>query len=318
MVIIPPCIGEFIDEARSQKIRDMFVSHQGKETIAVEIPVRTLDEADYEQVFNQFSTELHGRIEIPEFTNKMQNDFSTTKRQHQIASQINLMASLQEFFEYEVIDFGCGLRAVEMYGEESAWDKLNQKLANIRAILEPIKDDIHISDKWWDDVSNVFHNLALTRKDPSNPKVHKFWSEIITKTKDWEHKPGEFYGMGPRTHRVKAYDGWLIKFLTGQDVIKVKHIQQHAEELSGLNQVPCKVSMTWCNPPISEQVQLTAGVMGFQFHKGECTSNGVPSLQPVHMWAMMIASDSKLPRSAGQVQKIVDAAISEDGSVEAD
>ena len=60
-----------------------------------------------------------------------------------------------------------------------------------------------------------------------------------------------------------------------------------------------KVSLTWCSPPISDESTLVAGMVGFKVHKGE-ESDGiepceaVPSVQPHHMWAMMLPPNSPI------------------------
>jgi hypothetical protein len=51
------------------------------------------------------------------------------------------------------------------------WEKLNEKLTSIRKLLEPLEDKLHsesITSAWWDHVSFVFQNLALTLKAPES------------------------------------------------------------------------------------------------------------------------------------------------------
>ena len=60
-----------------------------------------------------------------------------------------------------------------------------------------------------------------------------------------------------------------------------------------------KVSLTWCSPPISDESTLVAGMVGFKVHKGEEsdeieTCEAVPSVQPHHMWAMMLPPNSPI------------------------
>lgn len=64
------------------------------------LTARYIEEANYDDLFQQFSDQLEKSIKVPKFATVMQNDFSTTSGPHKIASQINLMGSLQEFFEY--------------------------------------------------------------------------------------------------------------------------------------------------------------------------------------------------------------------------
>jgi len=65
--------------------------------------------------------------------------------------------------------------------------------------------------------------------------------------------------------------------------------------LKGLNSVPLTITKKFLNPPISEEAKLTAGIMGFKIHSGEgCTFNGVPLLQPHHMWALELPANSPI------------------------
>jgi hypothetical protein len=261
------------------------------------IDVHTIYEVNYEAVFDTFSSELEERIKVPEFADTMQNDFSTSSPSHKIASQINLMASLQEFFTYQMGMSGCGIKGVEMLGKVSDWDKLKEKLDRVRKLLAPIEDKLKrqgLDPEWWDHVSDVFENLALTYKQPKTPTVRKFWADILMHSKDWAYGPS-----GMSRGEVEAYNGWLIKFLLGQDSILVKDMQNEKtlKKLSGLNEVPLNIVMTWCSPPIEDEAQLVSGIMGFTFHPEKATFNGVPSLQPHHMWAMMLPPDSPLRES---------------------
>ena len=52
--------------------------------------------------------------------------------------------------------------------------------------------------------------------------------------------------------------------------------------------------MKYLDNPVSEESELTAGLMGFEVH--ENTFNGVPSVQPHHMWAMTLRPDSPARR----------------------
>ena len=98
----------------SQKVRDLFVSHEGKQNISVKLPVYTIYEANYDQLFSAFSSELEQRIKITKYADTVQNDFSTSSSAQTIASQINLMSSMQEFFSYEMMCCGCGLKGLEI------------------------------------------------------------------------------------------------------------------------------------------------------------------------------------------------------------
>lgn len=202
---------------------------------------------------------------------------------------------------------GCGLRGLEMSGSVNDWARLALKLVEVRETLKPIETTLDISSVWWDHVLEVFHNLASTRKNPDNPNVAKFWINVLMDTTGTKYVGGGG-SMPGRPVEVEAYDGWLVRFLMDRKKVLVEDLKNSKnvrEKLSGFNKVPMKVSLTWCDPPVSDQSTLIAGIVGFKLHKGEdrdVTENvdgeAVPSVEPNHMWAMLLPPDS--PVRVGQ------------------
>lgn len=223
----------------------------------------------------------------------MQNDFSTSTSTHQITSQINLMASLQEFFDYEMGLLGCGIRGVEMLGKQEDWDKLLLKIRQLKKVLSPIVNDISwdLGQEWFDHVEFVFSKLSETYSKKSSKEVCDFWADIFMVGEGWKYGPSGFGG-----YAVEKYNGWLVQFLIGRREILVEDFfsDDNKEQMRGLNSVPMKVTMKYLDPPVSDESTLVAGIMGFEAH--EKTYNGVPSLQPHHMWAMKLPVNSPLRR----------------------
>jgi len=305
----------------SEKVRDLFVSHEGKQNIPIGLPAYTIYDADYNDLFSAIGSQIEDRIKCPEYASCMQNDFESSGPEHKISSQINLMASMQEFFTYEMVCCGCGLRGLEMVGSVEDWDSLSIKLKKVRDILKPIQRMTLLLDEWWDSVLDVYQNLAQTRKNPNgDPSIPKFWINILMDTTGTKYVGGGG-SMPGKPVEVAAYDGWLIRFLTGNDKILAEDLKNN-RELSGWNEVPMKVSMIWCKPPVADESTLVAGIVGYKLHNGgtsikgsrkrmvsaihgnsqqseeEDDDNGngdvVPSVEPHHMWAMLLAPSSPL------------------------
>lgn len=68
----------------------------------------------------------------------MQNDFSYSTPSQIIATQINLILSLLEFFSYEMDMCGRGIKELEMLRSQEDWDPLRDKLLSIEKLLSPI------------------------------------------------------------------------------------------------------------------------------------------------------------------------------------
>jgi len=90
--------------SKSENVRKFFVEHEGKKELRVKVgpPPLKLDSLDYSWLFDQFSNGIEENIKVPQYVQQMIPDFSTTTPIHKIVSQINLMSSVQEYFEYTV------------------------------------------------------------------------------------------------------------------------------------------------------------------------------------------------------------------------
>ena len=94
-------------KSTSEPVRELFVDHEGKKEIKVDLPVTNIYDIRYEDLFATFSLEIRQNIKVPAFADCMQSDFSSTTPTHKIASEINLMASMQQFFSYETGRYRC-------------------------------------------------------------------------------------------------------------------------------------------------------------------------------------------------------------------
>jgi hypothetical protein len=121
-------------------------------------------------------------------------DFTTTTPTARIASQISIMESVKEFFNYKIAFTGCGLPEVTIDGSVKDWEKILTRLEYLSQF------DL----KWWtSELKPVIQKIIDTKKG----KVDKqFWMNMVK-----YHKLG-VYGS------YDGIDGWLLKFypyLTG-------------------------------------------------------------------------------------------------------
>jgi hypothetical protein len=178
-----------------------------------------------------------------------------------------------------------------MLGTQADWDHLVEKLRAVEQQLSPISSEVGLGEEWFRHVEYVFRNIAQSYSDPESTNVKNFWADVLCVGKDWKYGPSGFGG-----HEVEAYNGWLIKFLTGRDSLWKEDLSssETRQELGGLSSVPMKVSLTYRKPIVSDKSELRAGIMGFLLVEPEETFNHVPALQPNHMWAMMLPPLSPL------------------------
>ena len=170
-------VARAIDQNSSKaSVRNMFVDHEGKKDITVQVNDPTIYTVDYNFLFDQIAEQLIGNLKVPEFVDGVTADFGTTSAVQKIVSQITLMYSVKQYFNFGMA-CGCGIPALEMLGSEEDWMKLSSKLKVLRTLLEPIENDLGLSSKWWDLVQKVFWNLQTTYR--GNPDKD-WWSHIMS------------------------------------------------------------------------------------------------------------------------------------------
>ena len=65
------------------------------------MPNDNIYDVDYTYFFNEMSKEISKNIKVPSYVDVISADFSSTTPVQKIVSQITVMSSLQEFFEYK-------------------------------------------------------------------------------------------------------------------------------------------------------------------------------------------------------------------------
>ena len=159
----------------------------------------------------------------------------------------------------------CGIPGVEMLGTEEDWQKLLSKLEALKNLLEPIKDDLGLSEMWWSVVKEVFEKLLATYRGTPD---YDWWSRIVTY---------QGFGSGP-----SGYTGWITKFME-----MIEDPKEVYEFTSGLMTVP----LTIAHPSgLEDTAALVAGCLGFTIH-GDGTDE-IPSVQPFQGWSLLLPKNS--------------------------
>ena len=253
--------------SHKDSVRQMFVSHEGKKTLEVQVPTLSLRDVDYNWFFNEMSKAISENVKVPEYVDAMTADFSVTTSVQKIVSQIALMSSLQKYFDYTMYTM-CGIPGVEMLGTEEDWKRLQSKLKVLRTLLEPIENDIGLRTEWWDLVETVFRKLLATYQ--GKPDKH-FWSLIVS------HEKAFMSGQ------KGGYTGWITQFMEG-----TKERLETYEFSSGLVTVPLTIEDLASG--VKDTSALVAGMLGFTVHE-ESTSQ-VPSVRPFQGWCLLLPKES--------------------------
>ena len=256
------------DNGEKNKVRNFFVEHEGKKTIT--IIVASLASMDYSWLFDQFSKGIRKNIKVPGYVEAMEADFSTTKSDQLISSQIMLMSSLQKYFNY-VCCTECGIPGVEMKGNEQDWIQLVTKTENLKLMLEPIMDELGLKS-WFESTLTMLRKLLNTFE--GNPDKD-WWSHILS----WDVS----YGSGASCN----WSGWIIEFLRAGTGENPKNFQ------SGTVSVPLKLIDNNCYPPVEDMGQLVAGTIGFTVEEGK----RAPVVEAKQGWVLFLPKGSPvIPR----------------------
>jgi len=256
--------------SKKEQVRNFFVQHEGKKKLVVRVgPTICIDCVDYSWFFEEMSQKIGENINVPDYVDHMKSDFSTSTPVHKIVAEIALMHSVQEYFEY-VMGTLCGIPAIEMKGTQDDWQRLIDKVKDLRKTLKPIEFELGLA-KWWRKVEHITHKLMETYNGMPD---EDWWSRVINIRS---------YGSGTPDFR-----GW---FMT--DLLNIHDASSIGSAPSGLVSIP----MTIDGEKGEEKSAVVAGMIGYKIHQNG-TTNGRPSLEPMHGWALFLERNSiYLPRS---------------------
>lgn len=251
-------------EANHPNVRSFFVNHEGKKRLVVDAGP-SIYNTNYDQFFREMSRQIRANINKPLYTNAMESDFSSSTPVHKIVSNIMLMYSFKEYFDY-VSNLFCGIPGVIMMGKEIDWENMISKLEEVESILEPIEDQLQLA-KWFKSSKRVLKELLNTFR--GNPN-QDWWLRIMT----IKHRGGSGGGT--------YIDGWYVRDFLG----KTGNVDFRALK-SGLNAVPLIIT----DGQREEEAALVAGVTGYKVEKG--TNTNVPVVSAVQGWGLLMSPDRK-------------------------
>ena len=216
----------------AEKLRKMFVSHEGK--VAIEVTRNHFVKGrqnPWEEVFSEFSEKICGHIG-DETHSMIVPSFSTTGPVEKAASEIVLMEAMQNYFTYS-FRTACGIPEFTLEGTVEDWKQLREKAAKLS------KFDL----EWW--TSHLLPVLDQFVAASSGEVDEAFWSSI--------YKLGGGSG-GP------FVSGWILKlfpYLSGNGRNCFQVLTTDAFP-SGLSLVP----FTWFYVNLQFRMYFIGGFVG--------------------------------------------------------
>ncbi|KAF8454828.1 hypothetical protein BDZ91DRAFT_841595, partial [Kalaharituber pfeilii] len=235
--------------ANAERFRYKFVSFEGKQTLRIVVDTLTSGEIAVEM-----GKLLQENIVDPDLREWIVPHFTTTTAEDTSVSSAIMMATLKEYFNYEVYLL-CGIPSVTLHGEKKDWEMLYRKIHKLKEFgLE--------TTMWYHLLEPILGRFVRAWDDPDGEWNKQFWARAAT-----THNHGGFCGPPP------DLTGWITAFMPFNDegkwqfsngifcVIDGAWYPKHPQD-----QIPRAV----VNVPVRVfeqgrkfESQLVAGVMGF-------------------------------------------------------
>ena len=241
--------------SKKEEVRKYFVDHEGKKRLTVDV---SSGAKDYEAFFRQMTTLIQSNIKVENYVDTIRSNFTTSTETHRIVSEITVMSSMQEFFEYCMRTL-CGIPFVEMEGTEEDWVKLGSKLSDLKKMLQPIHGAIGLSEEWWKKIESICDKLLDTYRGEGDKE---WWSKIFS---------SQQHGFG--SGEYVTYNGWFLR-----ELLNIGSVETLESLPSGLVSVP----LTFNNNGCESKGAIVSGIAGISID----TTSEVPVVSSHHGWAI--------------------------------
>jgi hypothetical protein len=236
----------------AEKMREHFVSHEGKKTLSVSADSFVKGENNaWETIFPQFKAQIGNNISN-DIHNIIATEFSTTTAVEKAVFELTLMEAMSEYFEYQTPSI-CGIPEITLLGTVEDWQK----------IIDDTKKLAIYDLSWWTDVLlPILHQFLETAKGNVNLK---FWQSIY----NYESMSG-----------VSIISGWVVQFLPyveiaidGGNEVELQEKYQSVHKKMVVEEDGYIIEYHTC-----KNVSL------FRNYQGEVESWEEPSFDANHLW----------------------------------
>lgn len=182
----------------AERLRHLFVNHEGKRTLTVDLSPFNLSQIDLGKVALEFASSIHDNVVDPELRQWMLPKFSTTTSDDKAVAAFSMMGALQNYFDYHML-CGCGLPSVTLEGEREDWAELARRVEKLPQYGEECV-------RWAELLRPVMSHMLLTFDKPESQEVKDFWLRAV-------HEAGvEGSGWG-----ILTLSGWITAFAFFQE-----------------------------------------------------------------------------------------------------
>lgn len=228
--------------ANTEELRDQIVDFDGKMTLVAAGNEENIKQINWENAIPQFTQQIKENTK-GDIAETIMADFSTTTPTELIATEVTLMESVQNYFEYVYIMAGCGIPEITLLGTHDDWQKEYDKAVSLR----------QYQLNWWiDELKPILKQFIEASKGNIDTD---FWKAMF------------------RTHSQDGYgapnliDGWIVKFFPYNSAGKRMNLENIPD--NAINELPNELAsadVLIINLFTDEKtmVELCAGFIGLE------------------------------------------------------
>ena len=234
--------------AHSEQLRDQIVNHTEKMHLVVESDKELLSEdADWEQMMSDFTARIEKNTK-GDIAQTITADFTTTGITERITSQITLMETLKDYFEYVVVYLACGIPTVTLTGTPQDWKKVLEKTKRLEK---------YGIGEWIQSLVPILTEFVKASEGKAN---QAFWQGMVKK-----ERIDKLAGGACDPRKPTALDGWILKFFpdeNGQTPDQVPHTHKMPAERVYVDFIYKIINRTNGKIMLETPLQLIAGFIG--------------------------------------------------------
>lgn len=237
--------------AHPEEMRQQLVSHDGKMDLIVQSKEDLFSEkADWPALISGFTAQID-RYTKNDIAKTITADFTTTTPAERIASQITLMESVKEYFNYTVMSISCGIPSIAITGTPDDWRQVQEKTRKLEAYSG--------IGKWAQSLEPILQEFVYAAEGKPNKK---FWQDIVKK-----HRVKKLTGGGCSSELPTKLNGWILKFFPNENGL-TKNSVYHTEDMP------------------SELVRV-----GFEYKALSSEDGSILSKTPMELWAGFMGAE---------------------------
>ena len=182
-----------------EKFRQYLVNHNDKETLVIRTDLTTTTAQKVQKFADLIAKETKGGV-----AEVMTCNFSTTGMIEKMVSQITLMETVKQYFDFMEMLAGCGIPSVTLEGTPDDWKLLREKTRKLGEF--GVK-------KWTDKLDPILAEFVLASEGKPNLK---FWWDMAIKGRPMNFHLKAGGGCLP-SYGPTPFDGWFLEFIPFDD-----------------------------------------------------------------------------------------------------